>query len=195
MERNDPCSCGSGRKYKKCCLAKDETAATIHRAEEQQRAEAAVEAARRARDKERVASDEQPMTTSPRPRCGLCGKTKNLTKTECCDEWICDDESNYVMFSYARNSCHRNHRRYTLCGYHHANGHSGDWIDCEKCRADFDTEDYVTSGTGAYNFRKLPNPPKFDPTRCTGCNRIIVRADGGFTISGEKYYCQKCVKF
>jgi hypothetical protein len=24
--RNDPCSCGSGKKYKKCCLAKDDAA-------------------------------------------------------------------------------------------------------------------------------------------------------------------------
>jgi len=24
--RNDPCHCGSGRKYKQCCLAKDEAA-------------------------------------------------------------------------------------------------------------------------------------------------------------------------
>lgn len=24
--RNDPCHCGSGQKYKKCCLAKDEAA-------------------------------------------------------------------------------------------------------------------------------------------------------------------------
>lgn len=27
IERNDPCHCGSGKKYKKCCLAKDEAAA------------------------------------------------------------------------------------------------------------------------------------------------------------------------
>ena len=25
--RNDPCPCGSGKKYKKCCLASDEAAA------------------------------------------------------------------------------------------------------------------------------------------------------------------------
>ena len=25
--RNDPCPCGSGKKYKRCCLEKDETAA------------------------------------------------------------------------------------------------------------------------------------------------------------------------
>jgi hypothetical protein len=24
--RNDPCPCGSGKKYKKCCLAKEEEA-------------------------------------------------------------------------------------------------------------------------------------------------------------------------
>ena len=56
---------------------------------------------------------------SQKPRCGLCGKTENLTKTECCGQWICDDEDQYVMFSFARNSCWRNHRRFTLCGYHY----------------------------------------------------------------------------
>jgi hypothetical protein len=30
--RNEPCSCGSGRKYKQCCLAKDEAAAAEARA-------------------------------------------------------------------------------------------------------------------------------------------------------------------
>jgi len=25
--RNDPCPCGSGKKYKQCCLARDETSA------------------------------------------------------------------------------------------------------------------------------------------------------------------------
>lgn len=30
--RNDPCHCGSGRKYKQCCLEKDEAAARAARA-------------------------------------------------------------------------------------------------------------------------------------------------------------------
>jgi hypothetical protein len=30
--RNDPCHCGSGRKYKQCCLQKDEAAARDARA-------------------------------------------------------------------------------------------------------------------------------------------------------------------
>src|SRR3712207_858602 len=76
-------------------------------------------------------------------RCGLCGKTGRLTKSECCDQWICDDESSYRLFSYARNSCSRNHGRYTLCGYHHNEGHAGDWRDCQECREAFDTEIYV----------------------------------------------------
>jgi predicted Zn-dependent protease len=36
--RNHPCSCGSGKKYKHCCLARDEAAATATR--EQQRRDA-----------------------------------------------------------------------------------------------------------------------------------------------------------
>lgn len=72
--------------------------------------------------KEAIARKRKPTRQSPQQggaRCGLCGKTKNLTKTECCGSWICDDEHEYVMFSSDRNSCSRNHRRYTLCGYHH----------------------------------------------------------------------------
>ena len=39
MEPNDPCSCGSGKKFKKCCLVKDEAEAVMQRAEEQKQAE------------------------------------------------------------------------------------------------------------------------------------------------------------
>src|SRR3989304_1098874 len=77
-------------------------------------------------------------------RCGLCGSTtKRLTRTPCCGNWICDDEDRYVLFSYARNSCHRNHDRYTVCSYHHNEGHAGHWKDCKICRKSFATEIYV----------------------------------------------------
>ena len=33
LGRNDPCHCGSGRKYKHCCLDKDEATARAARAE------------------------------------------------------------------------------------------------------------------------------------------------------------------
>ena len=42
--RNDPCHCGSGRKYKQCCLDKDDKAARAARAKQADQAPAAAEA-------------------------------------------------------------------------------------------------------------------------------------------------------
>jgi len=129
------------------------------------------------------------------PACGLCGKTTNLTKTECCDQWICDDEDQYVLFSYARNSCHRNHSRYTLCGFHHAEGHSGDWKNCQQCRESIETEMYVHYGTNEYNFEKLQDIPNYEPTRCSKCNAVIVLSEGGYSTQGDEYFCSRCTDF
>ncbi len=126
------------------------------------------------------------------PKCGLCGKTRNLTKTECCGQWICDDEHKYKLFSYARNSCSRNHRRYTLCGHHYEEGHSGTWQTCQKCRKDFGTEMYVYYGMNEYNFEKLANPPKYKPTRCAKCKKIISLGKDAYLMNGGKYYCMEC---
>jgi hypothetical protein len=126
------------------------------------------------------------------PRCGLCGKTTNLTKTECCGNWICDDEHNYRLFSYARNSCHRNHSCYTVCAAHHAEGHSGRWQDCAECRKNWETEIYVWYSTNEYNFEKLENPPEFKPTLCHDCGRRISLGEDGYMVSGGKYFCQRC---
>jgi hypothetical protein len=45
LGRNDPCHCGSGRKYKQCCLAKDEAAAREARAKALEEAPAPAEPA------------------------------------------------------------------------------------------------------------------------------------------------------
>jgi hypothetical protein len=129
-----------------------------------------------------------------RPACGLCGSKTNLIRTECCEQWICNDETEYVPFSYARNSCYRNHLRYTLCGYHYIENHSGDWKTCPECRDNFsdNLEMYVYYGTNEYNFEKLPNPPAFEPTYCSECGKRIVMADGGYSYQGDKYTCGKC---
>jgi hypothetical protein len=129
------------------------------------------------------------------PRCGLCGKTTKLIRTDCCGNWICNDEHKYALFSYARNSCHRNHRRYTLCAYHHNEGHPGDWKTCEECRADFETEMYVYYGTNEYNFEKLPSPPAYEPTKCGSCGKVIRLGMGGYSFSGGKYFCMDCSNF
>lgn len=128
-----------------------------------------------------------------RPRCGLCGKTADLTKTPCCNQWICDDEDQYVLFSYARNSCHRNHSRYTLCSFHYNEEHSGKWQDCSKCRKSFETEMYVWFGTNEYNFEKLENPPAYKPTKCAKCKKVIHLGEEGYTIKPNKeYLCERC---
>jgi len=40
LGRNDPCHCGSGKKYKQCCLGKDEAAAREARAKAAEKAPA-----------------------------------------------------------------------------------------------------------------------------------------------------------
>ncbi|MBK9386543.1 MAG: hypothetical protein IPN34_17155 [Planctomycetes bacterium] len=136
--------------------------------------------------------DQAPKKKAERPRCGLCGKTANLTKTTCCGHWICDDATSYRAFSYARNSCWVNHTRRTLCSAHHGAKHEGRWQDCAKCRAEYQTEDYVEFGTNKYNFEKLENPPSFKPTSCSRCRRVIVRAKDGYSQIGSKYFCVPC---
>jgi hypothetical protein len=126
-------------------------------------------------------------------RCDLCGKRKKLTRTECCDQPICDDESEYVPFSYARNSCSRNHRRFTLCGLHHTEGHEGSWKSCAACREHCEElEMYVYYGTNEYNFEKLENPPAYKPTRCIACGRVIVLSRDGHQVGPEGYRCEGC---
>ncbi len=135
----------------------------------------------------------RPTSITSARRCGLCGSTtKKLTRTPCCGNWICDDEEGYVLFSFARNSCHRNHDRYTLCSSHYNEGHKGRWQDCPKCRADFETEMYVYYGTNEYNFEKLANPPKFKPTHCVECGRVINLSTDGFSYSADGYRCDSC---
>lgn len=126
-----------------------------------------------------------------RRRCGLCGRAGRLAQTECCGNWICDDADRYVLFSYAATSCWRNHQRYTLCGGHHTEGHQGRWQDCAKCR-DVETEMYVWYGTNEYNFEVLANPPSYEPTRCTGCGKVIRLASEGYSRGKDGYQCEPC---
>lgn len=131
-------------------------------------------------------------SVAPAKQCGLCGKTRKLVKTECCDNRICDDEENYVMFSYARNSCSRNHRNQSLCSYHFGEEHKGNWWECQKCPKEFPLPYYVWLGTNEYNFRKLENPPEFEPIRCAKCAKAINLGTDGYTMRGEDYLCESC---
>lgn len=129
-----------------------------------------------------------------KPACFICGSTENLTKTECCGHWICDDESEYVPFSYQSNSCYRNHRKYTLCGHHHAEEHKGHWKNCKKCKDDFKNqmELYVDFGTNEYNYETLDKIPEVKPTYCSKCNRKINLTQDVYAMQGGKYICEFC---
>jgi hypothetical protein len=136
-------------------------------------------------------------TKAMAPACGLCGKKKKLREqTDCCHNWICSDENDYVLFSYARNSCSRNHRRFTICGHHKSEEHKGAWQKCKKCLNDFhhELEMYVWYATNEYNFEKLENPPKFHRTHCAGCDKILRLPNGGFTSLGDIYVCADCME-
>lgn len=174
--RNAPCSCGSGSKYKNCCARSGSLGASPKRE------------ARTSTD----AASPPSRSVSTELRCGLCGKTKQLVLEKCCGEWICDDEDQYELFSYQRNSCFRNHARFTLCGSHYGEGHDGQWKDCTQCREDIETELYVYSGTNEYNFHKLEDPPEYEPTRCEDCDGVIRLGEDGYTRSREGYYCERC---
>ena len=127
------------------------------------------------------------------PPCGLCGKSKKPRyRTDCCGNWVCGNESEYMMFSYSRDICSRNHRRFTLCGSHHTEEHEDDWKTCKKCREDFELEMYVWYGTNEYNFEKLPNPPAFEPTYCSKCGERIILPDGGYSSLCGVYRCDNC---
>ncbi|WP_420645605.1 DUF6398 domain-containing protein [Candidatus Leptofilum sp.] len=125
-------------------------------------------------------------------QCKLCGNVENLIRTPCCNNWICDDADTYVMFSYARNSCYRNHDRYTLCAAHWHEDHEGRWQDCQACLDMMETEMYVYYGTNEYNFEPLKSPPSYEPTHCSQCNRVIRLAEDGYSISSKGYVCLDC---
>jgi CRISPR/Cas system-associated protein endoribonuclease Cas2 len=68
----------------------------------------------------------------------------------------------------------------------------GDWKECQKCRKDFETEMYVWYGTNEYNFEKLANPPKYEPTKCAKCRKIIKLGEDGYSLIRGQYLCEKC---
>lgn len=90
------------------------------------------------------------------------------------------------------NSCSRNHRRYTLCGGHHGEGHEGDWKTCKVCREELVPEMYAYYATNEYNFEILPNPPAYKPTHCSKCGRVIVLSEGGYSYGQGGYTCMDC---
>ena len=127
-----------------------------------------------------------------KPRCGLCGKSDRLTRTPCCGNWICDDEHEYVPFSYGRNSCFRNHSVHTVCGFHFSQKHEGRWQDCSQCRENGPLELFVYDATNEYNFEKLENPPAFEPTCCSRCGVRLRLTHDAYVMCSGAFTCAAC---
>ena len=65
--RNEPCPCGSGRKYKQCCLDKDETKARQARAKAAEKEAKAAEKAGKGAEKKGASGPAPDKTAPPRP--------------------------------------------------------------------------------------------------------------------------------
>lgn len=99
--------------------------------------------------------------------------------------------------SFERSSCRRNHSRYSLCGNHLNEGHSGpSWQTCRPCREERSSiEDYVWRGTNAYNFLpdRLEHPPAFAPTHCVECGELVyLNCDSHTRRPGHIIVCEHC---
>ena len=74
---------------------------------------------------------------SSNKKCGLCGHSGTrfvaIIKTDCCQNWICQDMEYYEIHSFKLNSCFRNHQKYTKCGQHFKQKHVGNWQNCDLC--------------------------------------------------------------
>src|ERR1700690_3140754 len=82
--RNDPCHCGSGKKYKKCCEEKDAAAKSTHLAKQWEAAEK--EAAQKAEEEEKKAASTQQQNPShkPAPQTQVRGQKNNTIATPKC---------------------------------------------------------------------------------------------------------------
>ena len=141
-------------------------------------------------------------------RCFVCGAKDDeaqLGFTECCNSVVCDNEHEYEMMSYSQDHCKRSHCRYTLCGYHHTEGHVGDWRVCGQCKDDFlggKLEGSARSWYSTNGFNMTPalesDLPQgsFITEPCGGCDgRITPGHDSvstSFTRDGQVTLCSRC---
>jgi hypothetical protein len=68
----------------------------------------------------------------------------------------------------------------------------GSWLDCKECLDNYPMEMSVWYGTNKYNFEKLKNPPSFEPTLCSVCQKRIILPDGGYTKFDPEHWHDAC---
>ena len=136
-------------------------------------------------------------------KCGLCNKTSQevfkakgatLSKTPCCDHWICNDEHTYQIGTYSLKSCMRNHMKYTICGAHYKEDHKGDWRKCKKCKQDNDRVFYDDQMTNKFNFEPVQGIKKKKIFCCTcGFGSFDLHDFVGCQVAccTKNYFCYK----
>jgi hypothetical protein len=73
----------------------------------------------------------------------------------------------YIPSTFLKNSCRRNHDKYTLCGQHFREKHIGDWKKCKICKNQNSDVDYTNLSTNNFNFEKLNIQKK--EIKCANC--------------------------
>lgn len=152
-----------------------------------------------------ASSDGQPAMPPAQQRqvrrmCGLCRARKPPFKyTECCRRVVCADEGNYVLMSYGRNSCSRNHNRYTNCSNHNQAGHAGRWQDCAACKNGYDEYDWWTFGSNPPDLAACCNfpddvlqGPRPSLPLCSGCRRPVDTATEAHSFGATGLCCMAC---
>ena len=54
-------------------------------------------------------------------------------------------------------------------------------------------EIYIWHGTNEFNFEKLKEIPKFEPTKCLKCQRVINLGREPYAVIGDQYECFHCL--
>ena len=117
-----------------------------------------------------------------------------LTRTNCCQNCICNDEHTYILCSFTLNSCMRNHSKYTICGAHYGNFHEGEWKTCQRCRRDKNLKNiYDDHATNKFNFVKSELVEKRD-IFCCSCGLVSYEladcVDCVTNDNEEFYFCR-----
>lgn len=151
--------------------------------------------------------------TDSREKCGLCGKTNGpFTLTDCCGATVCDTEGQYQINTFEREGqCARNHRLQSICGFHDAEGHDGDWRTCKDCEDFLHPYDYAVKATSQavagtvrrYNFddnvRTDTHPADVPFPTCHKCEVLVNTTEESMrtlsmrkSFSGGKVTCSGC---
>ena len=85
----------------------------------------------------------------PGKHCHFCEQTDlPLVKTRCCQKWVCCD-TDFISFR-GGGRCQFEHEHYSICHFHHNNGHEGKWLKCDECR-DFFGEQFKEESENPIN--------------------------------------------